>query len=189
MQRIAYRNMFAVLANGFTLVELLITLAVGIIVIGIGVPSFLSLAASNHQSSEINTFVRHLALARSYAVKTGRDHVLCPSSDLLSCLDATRWDEGFILFEDTNENGIKESDEALVYTSQPSGKFGIDMQSTKGRKKIIYRADGRSAGSNLTLTFCDPEGDVTPKAVILSNTGRARISKTRWDGSALRCSG
>ncbi|MCU7830308.1 MAG: GspH/FimT family pseudopilin [Candidatus Thiodiazotropha sp. (ex Myrtea sp. 'scaly one' KF741663)] len=189
MQRIAYRNKFASLANGFTLIELLITLAVGTIVMGIGVPSLLSLVASNHQSGEINTFVRHLNLARSYAVKTGRDHVLCPSTDLLSCHDATRWDQGFILFEDSNENGVREADETLVYTSRPSGKFGIDMQSTRGRKKIIYRADGRSAGSNLTLTFCDPEGDVTPKAVILSNTGRARISRTRWDGSALRCSG
>jgi type IV fimbrial biogenesis protein FimT len=61
------------------------------------------------------------------------------------------------------------------------------MRSTQGRKQIIYRADGRSAGSNLTLTFCDPGDKVPPRAVILSNSGRARISQTRWDGTPLSC--
>ncbi|MCU7846209.1 MAG: GspH/FimT family pseudopilin [Candidatus Thiodiazotropha sp. (ex Monitilora ramsayi)] len=186
MQRIADLTR-AVSKNGFTLIELLITLAVGVIVLGIGIPSLQTLLASNHQSSEINNFVRHLSLARSYAVKTGYDHVLCPSNDDSSCLDATHWDEGFILFQDSNEDGARDMDETLLRVSQPSGKFGIDMQSTQGRKKITYRADGRSAGSNLTLTFCDPESDVEPKAVILSNTGRARISRTRWDGTPLTC--
>jgi type IV fimbrial biogenesis protein FimT len=188
MQRIASAGR-AVPKNGFSLIELLTVLAVGIIALGIGIPSLNTLLSGNHQSTEINKFVRHLHLARSYAVNTGEDHVLCPSSDNISCLDATSWDQGFILFQDDNQNGKREQDESLLRVSDPSGKFAIDMSSTQGRKKIIYRSSGRSAGSNLTLTFCDPEKSVNPKAVILSNTGRARISKTKWDGSPLICSG
>jgi type IV fimbrial biogenesis protein FimT len=186
MQRIASVGR-AVPKNGFSLIELLTSLAAGTIVLGIGIPALHTLLASNHQSSEINKFVRHLHLARSYAVKTGEDHVLCPSNNSLSCLDVTSWDQGYILFQDDNQNGTREEFEALLRVSDPSGEFDIDMSSTQGRKKIIYRSTGRSAGSNLTLTFCDPEKDVRPKAVILSNTGRARISKTKWDGSPLTC--
>ncbi len=188
MQRIASVGR-AVPQNGFSLIELLTTLAAGVIVLGIGVPSLQTLLAGNHQSSEINKFVRHLHLARSYSITTGEDYVLCPSSDNLSCLDATSWDQGFILFQDDNQNGAREAGESLRQVSEPSGKFAISMSSTQGRKKIIYRPTGRSAGSNLTLTFCDPEKGVDPKAVILSNTGRARISKTKWDGSPLTCDG
>ena len=173
--------------SGFSLIELLVTLATGVILLGIGVPSFQAFAAGNQQASEINRFVRHLNLARSEAVKTGRDHVLCPSRDMTWCLDDTAWDEGYILFEDRNENGLRDPQEALLRSSRPLAKIGLDMRSTQGRKQIIYRADGRSAGSNLTLTFCDPGEKVPPRAVILSNTGRARISETRWDGTPLSC--
>jgi type IV fimbrial biogenesis protein FimT len=188
MQRIAPVGR-AVPKNGFSLIELLTTLAAGVIVLGIGIPSLNSLLAGNHQSSEINTFVRNLHLARSYAVKTGENHVLCPSNDSASCLVTTSWDQGFIMFQDDNRNGTRERDETLLQVNDPSGDFAINMSSTQGRKKIIYRSTGRSAGSNLTLTFCDPESGIAPKAVILSNTGRARVSKTRWDGTALTCDG
>lgn len=186
MQRTAYLRLAAT-ESGLTLIELMVTLALGVIVLGIGIPSFASLAAGNQQTAEINNFVRHLGLARSSAVKTGRDHVLCPSLDLSYCLDDTGWQQGFILFEDRDEDGLRDEDEKLVHVSRPTGKIGIDMLSTTGRTHITFRADGRSAGSNLTLTFCDPEDDVRPKAVILSNTGRARVSQTRPDGSPLSC--
>jgi len=186
MQRIAIYDR-AVSEHGFSLIELMITLGVGALLLTIGIPSFQAFAAGNQQASEINSFIRHLNLARSSAVKTGRDHVLCPSRDLVWCLDDMRWQAGYILFEDDNENGLRDPQELLVHANRPTGKIGIDMQSTSKRKLIIYRADGHSAGSNLTLTFCDPEDKVAPRAVILSNSGRARISETHWDGSPLSC--
>jgi type IV fimbrial biogenesis protein FimT len=175
--------------HGFSLIELLTSLAIGIMLLALGVPSLQTLLAGNHQSTEINSFARHLMLARSSAIKTGEDHVLCPSRDEISCLDSTHWEAGFILFQDDDQSGTREPEEKLLKVSAPSGKFAIGMTSTQRRKKIIYRASGRSAGSNLTLTFCDPEKSVDPKALILSNTGRARISNTHWDGSPLSCSG
>jgi type IV fimbrial biogenesis protein FimT len=186
MQRSAF-SALTVAENGLTLIELISTLALGAMLLGIGIPSFLQLAGSNQQTAEINSFVRHLNLARSSAVKTGRDHVLCPSNDLSHCADQVGWQAGFILFEDRNENGTRERDETLEHVNRPTGKFAIDMHASSGRTYITFRADGRSYGSNLTLTFCDPEGDVPPKAVILSNSGRARISRTRVDGSPLVC--
>ena len=173
--------------HGLTLLEVLATLALTALILGIGVPAFNGLGASSRQTAEINNFVRHLQLARSNAVKTGRDHVLCPSSDMKLCREDTDWEQGYILFEDSNSNGLRDNREPLVQASRPASEIGIDMQSTAGRKHVTYRADGRSAGSNLTLTFCDPSKHIPPKAVILSNTGRPRIATTRWNGAPLAC--
>ena len=188
MQRNALPSLSAP-EKGFTLIELLVTLALTLTLLGIGVPALQSLAAGGQQTAEINSFVRHLKLARSEAVKRGRDHVLCPSADLVHCRDDIAWQQGFILFEDRNENGLRDEDEPISHVNRPTGNIGIDMLSTEGRTHITFRADGRSAGSNLTLTFCDPAGAVSPKAVILSNTGRTRISPTDPDGEPLACGG
>lgn len=174
--------------HGLTLLELLITLALTMLILGIGIPAFNSLSARTQQTAEINRFIRHLQLARSTAIKTGRDHVLCPSSDMNLCREDTHWEQGYILFEDNNEDGLRDPYESLVRISHPTSEIGIDMQSTTGRKHVTYRSDGRSAGSNLTLTFCDPENHIPPKAVILSNTGRPRVATTHWDGTSLNCS-
>lgn len=171
----------------FTLLELLISLAFVGLILTIGIPALNSLSARSQQTAEINRLVRHLQLARSSAIKTGRDHILCPSKDMLACRGDSRWDGGYILFKDRNKDGIRDPHETLVQVSRPSGKIDIDMQSSAGRKLVIYRADGRSAGSNLTLTFCDPNKSIPPKAVILSNSGRTRVSTTRWDGAPLTC--
>jgi type IV fimbrial biogenesis protein FimT len=173
--------------RGFTLLELLITLAVVTIVLAIGVPAFNRLTTGNQQTAEINRLIRSLQLGRSNAILSGFNHILCPSSNGIDCLAGIDWGQGYILFEDRNENEARDPEEKLLHVSRPSGKIGIDMHSTIGRQWVVYRSDGRSAGSNLTLTFCDPEDRIPPKAVILSNMGRARVSSTRWDGSPLNC--
>ncbi len=186
MQRTASRRRGACV-HGFTLLELLVVVAVAAILLTLGIPAFNSLGARTQQTAEINGFVRHLQLARSYAVKTGHDHVLCPSSDLIVCREDRQWQRGYILFEDRDQNGTRDAQEALLAVSRPDNPIGIHMQSTLGRQRVVYRPDGRSAGSNLTLTFCDPTHVIAPKAVIVSNTGRPRIATVRGDGKPLNC--
>lgn len=173
--------------KGLTLIELLITLTLASIILIVGIPAFQRFAAGNVQSAEINNLVRHINLARSEAVKSGRNHVICPSLDLGSCLDSAHWELGFIIFQDRNENGIREEDEPLLRANRPTTEVDIVMESTRRRKQIVFRPDGRSSGSNLTITFCDPENALPPRAVIVSNAGRARVAKTHWDGSPLDC--
>lgn len=173
--------------NGFTLINLMLTLAIAGIAMTIGVPALNNLAARGQQTAEINSLVRHLHLTRSHAIKTGVNHVLCPSADGLACLGASQWDRGYILFQDKNKDGVRDPGEELLQAYRSTSEISIGMNSTSGRTQVTYRQDGFSVGSNLTLTFCDPERGIPPKAVILSNTGRTRVSKTRWDGSPLTC--
>lgn len=186
MRQLAYRRRVCGI-GGFTLINLMLTLAIASIAMTIGLPAFKSLGARGQQTAEINSLVRHLHLTRSHAIKTGINHVLCPSADGVSCLGTSRWDEGYILFRDHNRDALRDPGETLLQAYRSTSGIAIGMNSTSGRTQVTYRQDGFSVGSNLTLTFCDPENSIPPKAVILSNTGRTRVSTTRWDGSPLIC--
>lgn len=59
--------------KGFTLLELMVTLAVLAIVIGLAVPSFQQMIINNRLNTEVNTLVSALQLARSEAVKRGAE--------------------------------------------------------------------------------------------------------------------
>ncbi|MCU7906298.1 MAG: GspH/FimT family pseudopilin [Candidatus Thiodiazotropha sp. (ex Epidulcina cf. delphinae)] len=176
-------------ATGLTLTDLIIALAILMILISLGIPSFRTMTAKNQQTSEINSFVRHFYLARSLAISSERHQVLCPSSDGEICQDNSDWSQGFILFEDTNENRTRDEGEPLQGYNRPAELIKIGIHSTAGRKRVVYQGDGRPSGYNLTLTFCDPDHLVPPRAVIVNNMGRTRVADTRSDGSSLNCSG
>ncbi|MCU7935890.1 MAG: GspH/FimT family pseudopilin [Candidatus Thiodiazotropha sp. (ex Dulcina madagascariensis)] len=173
--------------TGFTLADLIIALAIVMILLSLGVPSFRTLSAKNQQTSEINNFVHHIYLARSLAISSERHQMLCPSSDGETCLDNSDWSQGFMIFEDTNKNKTRDEDERLQAYHRPTTSTKIDIHSSVGRKRVVFHGDGRPSGYNLTLTFCDPHDLAPPKAVIVNNVGRTRVSETRSDGSPLRC--
>ena len=172
---------------GLTLVEMLTMLAVAGVLLTTGIPEFKRILASNRMITEVNTLVAHLHLARSEAVNRGQRAVLCPSADGLRCLGSSEWHRGYILFVDDNGNRESDAGEPLVRI-RGSGAPGILITSSASRRRITYHPDGSSPGSNLTLTFCQRENTVLPKAVILSNTGRPRVSRTGPEDRPLRCS-
>lgn len=173
-------------ALGFTLPELAATLAVAGITLTLVVPSFAQLLADNRVTTQINDFVSHLALARSTAVKVGRRAALCPSADGVTCLGTSDWHQGWLLFVDENRNSEHEPAETVVRATPGPGN---SITLTSGtRKRIVYEPDGSAlGGSNGTYVVCDTGGLARPKAVILSNPGRPRVSTTKPDGSPLVC--
>jgi type IV fimbrial biogenesis protein FimT len=172
--------------SGVTLVELVSTLAVATLLLATGIPEFKHILASNTLTREINTMVTHLHLARSEAVKRGKRVVLCPSSNGFKCLTGIDWSQGYLLFVD--QNGNREFDETeLRLRHHVTGRSKPRITSTAGRRSITYRPDGSATGSNLSLTFCPAQQRVSPKAVIVSNTGRPRVSGESANGSPLLC--
>ena len=171
---------------GFTLIELLAFLAVAIIALATGVPAFQSLAADNAITAGANDMVSHLQLARTTAIMRGAQTVLCPTADRRNCLDTIEWQAGFMLFTDENRNRrLDPGDELVRYHRMDPSRLRV--VTSPGRKRLVYGPGGMAYGSTATITVCGRDGKALPKAVILSNTGRPRVSATRPDGSALRC--
>lgn len=173
-------------ALGFSLVELMGSLAVGTLLVCGAAPAFDGLVAKSRMSAQINELISHLHLARSEAIKRYAPAVLCPSANGSTCHDQPEWHRGYILFADKNNNGQRDAGEELLRVRQGE-TASLTALSSLYRKRVIYRANGLSGGANITVTFCDSKKSTPPKAVIVSNTGRPRVSDTTADGGALTC--
>ncbi len=172
--------------RGFTLIETITTLAIACILLALGVPSLKSNIQQNRMSTARNSITTQLNLARNEAVTRNVNVVVCPSSDGLGCKNTMIWDEGIIMFTDNNKSGKLDAEEELLrYINISHGS--IRISTTTGRRKAIFDANGYSMGNNVTFTFCDTDNQIDPKAVIVSNSGRARLSDNKYDGSLLEC--
>ncbi|VAX06879.1 Type IV fimbrial biogenesis protein FimT [hydrothermal vent metagenome] len=172
---------------GFTLIELLTTLSILLILLTVGLPSLQPVMANSKMTAAVNTMATHLNLARSEAVYRGIRTILCPSSDGTTCLNSTEWHQGFILFADNNANRIHEEEEKLLRIYTAVNQQQIHISTTNGRKWVRYQSTGAAPGSNLTMTFCDTRDHADPKALIISSTGRIRLSATKPSGAPLDC--
>ncbi|MES9887386.1 MAG: GspH/FimT family pseudopilin [Candidatus Sedimenticola sp. 6PFRAG1] len=180
----------APLCEGVTLVELIVTLSVAIILVSVAVPGFKTLTAKNRINSAVNGLVSGLHLARSEAVNRAKRVTLCPSSDGTSCLDNIEWQGGYVIFVDEDEDREFDADEQPIrYVQKLHSTLLIRSASSQnGRRKISYFPTGISGGQMSTFTFCDRQNNADPLAVIISNTGRPRLSTTRSGGEAIDCS-
>lgn len=85
--------------SGFTIIELMVTLAVAAIVIGVAVPSFNTQIRNSRATGLAEQLVTTINFARSEAVKRGARVSVCASNDGLQC--AGSWNDGWIVFVDS----------------------------------------------------------------------------------------
>ena len=170
--------------SGFTLIELLVVLAIAAIITTTAIPSFQSFIQNNRMSTTVHSFVSSLNLARSEAVKRGERVTVCKSNNSSTCSNSGNWQQGWIVFVDSNDNGQRESgtEELVRAHNAVSGSTTIEGQSDV-ENYISYAGTGFAqliTGSmldtnNSTLIFCDSRkfGDQA-RAIILSPTGSVR---------------
>lgn len=97
--------------RGFTLVELVVAIALLAILTSLAVPSFTETLRGWRRDNATRAFVSSLNLARTEAIKTSRVLVVCPSADGASCSNATNWNIGWLVFSD---DGIDSSNGVLT---------------------------------------------------------------------------
>lgn len=163
----------AVRCRGFMLTELIVVMGVLAILLIIGVPSFRAFMASTQLTSAKNSLVLGLQRARAEALVSGRDLVLCPSSDGLSCETGSDWSAGWLLYMDNNRNSRFDPVEPLLLSQMLDPEL-VSVRSNSGRRAITYRSLGESAGSNATFVICSRQRPDQGGQVIVANSGRVR---------------
>ena len=159
--------------RGFSLLELLISLALGATVLSLGVPAFRDLILDNRRTADINAFVTAVQAARIEAFKRSQPVILCKSRDRQMCSADPAWEDGWMLF--VNTDGVRpprrDVSEPVLLGHQPAMAGTIRAN----RQLFEFRPFGRRS-VNGTVTFCDERGTATARAVIISYTGRPRVS-------------
>lgn len=172
--------------RGFTLIEVLVTMTIAAILGTTAVPAFHSMLQRNKIASEINTFVTHLNYARSEAIMQSTRVVMCRSRDGKTCQRTNGWHEGWITFADKNANRERDDDEVVLRVVADYKDNGVLITSGR-RRRVVFQTTGFTPGTNATYTFCDPDYPEFAKAIILSNSGRARLSLVKPNGKPLDC--
>lgn len=151
---------------GFTLVELMITLAVAAILATAAVPSFISMIASNRVTSASNELVTALNLAKSEAVRSGRDTLLCKSNNGVDCGGA--WSNGWLLYQ-LKDDGSKQ---AIRVHAAPDAS----LQFTFTNDLLVFTPRGqvKSIGFGGHFCFRNSYQDDNSRAVIITSMGRIR---------------
>lgn len=170
--------------RGFTLLEIITTMTIGMTLLITGIPAMHKLIQQNLHSTHVNTFVGHLHYSRSEAIKRGTNVVMCRGSKE-DCARTAGWQHGWLIFVDENHNRQRDIDEQVL-RYEAGWDDGIEVTSGR-RRRIVYQPSGYSPGTNGTYVFCNPSYPELVRAVILSNTGRPRLSKKRPGGGPLRC--
>lgn len=171
--------------RGLTLIELVAGLAIAGILLTAGIPGMTHLIRQNRMAVNVNSFVATLNYARSEAVKRGHRVVICQSREGKACESAGGWHPGWIVFADANGNREYDDEEPMLLVGQGVHP-DIEITSSR-RRRIVYQATGTAGGTNGTYVFCMPEAPHLKRAVILSNTGRVRLSDTGPKGEELDC--
>jgi type IV fimbrial biogenesis protein FimT len=169
---------------GLTLPELLASLAVVCTLTFAAFHQLARIVQENRMAAEVNAFVTALHLARNEAVKHAVRVVLCPARDERNCGSSKDWESGWMLFR--SDDRERDVNEPLLQSGSPM-QSGITLRSGNRRKRIVYRQDGSSGGTNTSFTFCDRRGLARPRVICLSNTGRPRLTMTRCDGKPIDC--
>ena len=172
-------------STGFTLIELMIAVALVAILAGIALPSYASARAAAQTLSLRNALLAALTESRNAAAFYEHDTILCPSLDGESCADSFEWQHGFIAAIDLNNNErIDDADRRLLYRDEIKD---VRLLTSSGRKRIQFQPNGSNAGSNATFTFCDARGPTRATALVMNNRGDLREDRPSATAIAAAC--
>ena len=163
------------LCRGLTFAELITSIAVLGIVLGIGAPTFSLLKSQVRSRSASFLLSSSLAGARLEAANRRVPVSVCPWQIPGRCRSDGVWDQGWMLFLDPDRNGQPETPGQILRSDSPGG--GAVIRSAPSRGQTRFLPDGRASGSNLTLRICSGHAGVENTRLVLSNAGRIRIER------------
>jgi type IV fimbrial biogenesis protein FimT len=129
--------------RGFTLIEMMVTLAVMVVLAMIAVPAFHNLTRRGQVARASNTLLADLDYARMEAVNRGLIVSLCPSTDGVTCQTTTTYDTGW-----------------MIYTYVPGKAVANTKYDSTSSNNVLLRYTQALAGVSITGTDNSTNNDV-----------------------------
>jgi type IV fimbrial biogenesis protein FimT len=173
-------------AHGFSLVELMVVIAIVAILAGVAAPSFRSMLQNNRVSAAASALQVTLSLARSEAVKRGGDARVTVAANQT----AGHWENGWTVFFDatgTANGGVAPTADStatpplVTRIEVVSARSDVSFGQTGSLNYFSYNGQGRMVdvnGGPANRSFWFYAGDSDKYCLIISVTGRVRMSRT-----------
>lgn len=172
-------------SQGVSLLELLTALSVFAILGAVAMPGLSNLRHDAGRTVAVNDFIHAIFLARSEAIKRGSVISLCKTTDASTCMNRNSdWNAGWMVFANTDRDDppVRDKNEPVlsVYAGRREGRI------TSNRQAFSFRPTTQGV-VNGTILFCDSRGSAHARAIIVSHTGRPRVSRRDASNKPLRC--
>jgi type IV fimbrial biogenesis protein FimT len=171
-------------AQGFTIIEVIVTMTIGGILMMFAVPAFNAFIQNQRITTATNSLVLSLNLARSEAIKRDQPTGLtvCASTDALTC-NGTDWTQGWIVIDTSGgANAGVISGVATIGTNDT-------IAEAAGQLQVVFQSNG-TVTQAASFRICDNRGATFAHSIDLGPTGRVLTSPTvgyTVTGAALVC--
>lgn len=171
--------------RGFSLIELVITMTILAISLGLAMPVFRNVIRSTTVSNQTNDLITSLSTARAEAVRRGMQVAVVAVSG------GSNWSTGWQVIADIDRDGNFVATDDIVSTSPAlDPQYGVFVRSTGGGTdgQVIFAINGALTNTGFDMNVCFPTGDATKsRRIRVRASGGASSHKDTTGSTATAC--
>lgn len=162
--------------SGFTLVELLVCIAVIAVISMWALPSFNALMARQELKNTQIKILQAIRVARYQAITYKAHIMICSSQDMQACQN-NQWNSGFVIFVNTNKNKQIDNNETIIHRERLNLKYGNLKWTGFGNPTgLTFHSNlGLPISSNGTFLYCST-AQQAHQQIIISKMAQTRIT-------------
>lgn len=180
--------------EGFSLIELMVIVAVLALALGLGVPAFNAMLHNSRMGTTVNDLVGSLHAARGEAITRRATVLLCPANAAgTDCQAGSDLKAGWLVFVDNDDDGSAGPGDTILQRHGPIDSaqvFELDVFPAERAGRVVFANGGslRVAESTTDIQICDARGDrdtgqgvAAGRWIRIQPTGQPEIRRQRAD--------